>query len=323
MRNATNEPGGFREKSVAELWRPLARFVAVEARIGQAASKSPFWRFVYEFVRFGVKQAWACLFAGLMVALVITTRFVWPVDAPITRYDFIFLSAVAIQIFLVRFNFESRREVMIIFVFHVVGTVMEIFKTAKGSWIYPEAAFFRIGGVPLFTGFMYACIGSYMMRAFALFDFRFSRHPPVWQVGVIAAAIYANFFLHHYIWDFRVILFIAVAVIFWPTTIYYRIHHSWRRMPLLLAAFLSALFIWVVENIGTFTHVWLYPDQLKQWSMVGPGKLGAWFLLQIISYALVISACPPQPVDDGPIQNSRARHADRMGRSGATPIKRS
>lgn len=317
-----NESPGFRDKSAAELWPPLARFVAVEAQIGQAASRAPLWRFVYEFVRFGVKQAWACLFGGLMVALLVSTHFLWPTHAPITRYDFIFLAALLIQIFLVLFKFESRREAMIIFVFHVVGTVMEIFKTAKGSWLYPEAAFFRIGGVPLFTGFMYASIGSYMMRAFALFDFRFSRHPPLWQVNALAVAIYANFFLHHYIVDFRGLLFLGATVIFWPTTIYYRIHHSWRRMPLLLAAFLSSLFIWIAENASTFSHVWLYPDQMKQWSIVGFNKLGSWFLLQFLSYALVVFSCRPQPPDAGPIESSRARHEDRMALRGSTAIRR-
>lgn len=307
------ESRGFRDKSAAELWPPLARFVSIEARIGQAATRSTIWRWVYEFLRFGVKQAWACLFGGLMVGLIVATRFLWPPDAPLTRYDFLFLAALAIQFFLLFFHFESRREAMIIFVFHFVGTAMEIFKTSKGSWIYPEAAYFRIGGVPLFTGFMYASIGSYMMRAFALFDFRFSRHPPGWQVGALAAAIYANFFLHHYVMDFRGLLFLGAAFIFWQTTIFYRIHHSWRRMPLLLAAFLSSLFIWLAENASTFSHVWLYPDQMKQWSVVGLGKLGSWFLLQIVSYALVIFACPPQPLDNRPIENSRARHADRVG----------
>ena len=84
-------------------------------------------------------------------------------------------------------------------------------------------------------------------------------------------------------------------------------------MQLLLAAFLSSLFIWLAENASTFSHVWLYPDQMKQWSVVGLGKLGSWFLLQIVSYALVIFACPPQPLDNRPIENSRARHADRVG----------
>jgi uncharacterized membrane protein YoaT (DUF817 family) len=54
---------------------------------------------------------------------------------------------------------------VVIAIFHLVGTVMEVFKTAHGSWIYPEPSLLRIGGVPLFSGFMYACIGSYLARA--------------------------------------------------------------------------------------------------------------------------------------------------------------
>jgi len=200
----------------------------------------------------------------------------------------------------------------VIFLFHVVGTAMEIFKTAHGSWVYPEAAFFRIGGVPLFTGFMYACVGSYMMRAWALFDFRFRNHPPLWQVGALAAAIYANFFTHHYVSDMRLALFAFSGMIFWRTTIYYRIHHSWRTMPLLLAAFLAASFIWLAENIATYSHIWLYPDQIAAWKPVGLGKLGSWFLLQIVSYALVALACRPQPPDDAPLEESPARHNDRL-----------
>ena len=30
-----------------------------------------------DFVMFGLKQAWACLFGGLMLALLIGTKFVW------------------------------------------------------------------------------------------------------------------------------------------------------------------------------------------------------------------------------------------------------
>src|SRR5262249_42041245 len=54
------------------------------------------------------------------------------------------------------------------------------------------------------------------------------------------------------------------------------------------AAFaLVALFIWFAENIGTFTAAWMYPHQRQGWTLVASGKLGAWFLLMIISYALV------------------------------------
>jgi len=50
---------------------------------------------------------------------------------------------------------------------------------------------------------------------------------------------------------------------------------------------LVALFIWIAENVGTFTAAWMYPNQRNGWSLVSMGKLGAWFLLMIISYTLV------------------------------------
>ena len=58
-------------------------------------------------------------------------------------------------------------------------------------------------------------------------------------------------------------------------------------MPLLLGFVLVSLFIWLSENIGTYTKTWLYPSQQLGWSMVSLGKLGSWFLLLIISYTLV------------------------------------
>jgi uncharacterized membrane protein YoaT (DUF817 family) len=311
MRRRSDERG-LREKSAAELWPPLARFVETDARVGRWASAARARRLVYEFIRFGIKQAWACLFGGIMVALVLTTRLLYPDRAPLLRYDFLFLAALGVQAVLILFRFESLKEAGVILLFHLVGMAMEIFKTAHGSWVYPEAAFFRIGGVPRFTGFMYACVGSYMMRAWALFDFRFVGHPPLWQVGALATAIYVNYFTHHYVSDIRLALFAASAAIFWRTTIYYRIHHSWRTMPLLLAAFLAACFIWIAENIATYSHVWLYPDQMAAWKPVGLGKLGSWFLLQIVSYALVAFVCRPEVPDEAPLEESRMRHDDRL-----------
>ena len=70
----------------------------------------------------------------------------------------------------------------------VVGTAMEVFKTSMGSWTYPEAAIFRIEGVPLFSGFMYATVGSYLARVSRLFDFRFTRHPPIWSIAAPSVA---------------------------------------------------------------------------------------------------------------------------------------
>lgn len=275
-------------QSAARTWPPLARFIDWEAQLGEAAeARGRFAHFLYEFVRFGVKQAWACLFGALLLGLLIVTHFLYPKGAALARYDFLVIAAVLIQLVMLVFKFETIGEAKVIVVFHVVGTVMEIFKTSVGSWIYPEASLLRIAGVPLFTGFMYASIGSYIARCWRLFDFRFSRHPPVWMLGILSVAIYANFFAHHYVWDFRAILFAAAAVLIGPCTIYYKIWKTHRHMPLLLGLFLVALFIWFAENIGTFTAAWAYPNQRQGWELVSAGKLGSWFLLMLISYTLV------------------------------------
>lgn len=242
---------------------------------------------VYEFVRFGLKQGWACLFGGIAVALMIATYGCYPAHAPLPRYDFLFLCMISVQAVLLGLRMETWEEARVILIYHAVGTAMEIFKTAAGSWIYPEPNFFRIAGVPLFTGFMYGCIGSYICRAWRLFDFRFSGHPPRSSLIVLSVAIYTNFFADHFGLDFRLVLFACAALLFWPTTIHFRAWHAWRSMPLLFGFVLVALFIYVSENIGTLTRTWLYSSQQQAWSMVSPGKLGSWFLLMIISYTLV------------------------------------
>jgi uncharacterized membrane protein YoaT (DUF817 family) len=243
--------------------------------------------FAHEFVCFGVKQASACLFGGLMVMLLLATWRWYPADAPLARYDFLTLAALVIQAVLLVARLESAEEFRVILLFHLVGTVMEVFKTSVGSWTYPEHSLLRLGGVPLFTGFMYGSIGSYIARAWRLFDFRFTRHPPLWATVALATAIYLNFFSHHYLPDMRLLLFAVVAWLFGRCWVHYRIRVAHRRMPLLLGFVLVALFIWLAENIGTFTRAWLYPAQRHGWQWVPLGKLGAWLLLMIISYVMV------------------------------------
>jgi uncharacterized membrane protein YoaT (DUF817 family) len=203
------------------------------------------------------------------------------------------------------FRLETLEEAKVILVYHVVGTVMEVFKTHVGSWIYPEPCLFRIGGVPLFSGFMYAAIGSYIARCWRLFDFRFTRHPPLWAMGLLAAGIYVNFFAHHYVADIRLALFALAALLLGRCWVHFKVWRVHRRMPLLLGFALVALFIWLAENIGTFTAVWVYPHQRQAWELVSPSKLGAWFLLMIISYVLVALVNRPQAM---PVGEAARRH---------------
>ncbi|MDR1461624.1 MAG: DUF817 domain-containing protein [Azoarcus sp.] len=193
-----------------------------------------------------------------------------------------------------RFRLETWEEAKVILMFHVIGTAMEIFKVHVGSWQYPEAGFLKIGGVPLFSGFMYATVGSYIARAWRLFDLSFTHHPPLWVTAAISIAIYVNFFTHHYIYDFRWLIFALLALAFGRTWVYFRIHRHYRRMPLLLGFFLVALFIWFAENIGTVTNAWIYPNQKDGWHMVSFSKITAWYLLMTISYVMVAFVNKPQ-----------------------------
>ncbi|MCX7513697.1 DUF817 domain-containing protein [Frateuria sp. STR12] len=232
-------------------WRGLDRRVGrLARRRGRGAV------FAYEFLCFGLKQASACLFGGLMVALLLATWRWYPADLPLARYDFLVLAALGIQLGLLACRLESL---------------------------------LRLGGVPLFTGFMYAAVGSYIARAWRLFEFRFSGHPRFAPASVLALAlaIYLNFFSHHFLPDARLLLFAALAWLFGPAWVHFRIRRVHRRMPLLSGFVLVALFIWLAENVGTFSRAWLYPAQRDGWSMVPLGKLGSWLLLMVISYVMV------------------------------------
>ncbi|TDL38913.1 DUF817 domain-containing protein [Arthrobacter nitrophenolicus] len=257
-----------------------------------------------EFVVFGLKQGWACIFGATLLAVLMAARLWYPDNAALARNDFLTIAAVAIQVLMVLFKLETLRELRVIILFHIVGTVMELFKTDAGSWSYEAEGFLRIGAVPLFSGFMYAAVGSYMVRVYRLFDLRFEAYPRRWITAVLGAAIYANFFTHHYIWDLRWVLLAAVVIIYGRCVMHFRVFRRQFRMPLVAAFLLVALFIWIAENIATWSGAWLYPSQLAGWHPVGLEKLVAWFLLMIISVVLVAWVYKPQPPED---QNGRRR----------------
>jgi len=270
-----------------------ARLRAAREALRAHAVRGPAGAAAFEFLAFGVKQAWACIFGGAVLALLLATHFFYPDHAPLARYDALVIACLTLQVLLLATGLETFEEARVVAAFHVVGTVMEIFKTHAGSWIYPEPSLLRIAGVPLFSGFMYAAVGSYLARVWRIFDFRFDRFPPLWAAGVVAAGIYVNFFTHHYFWDARPILFAATLVVFGPCVVWFRPDRERRPMPLVLGFGLVALFIWLAENLGTFAHAWVYPSQAGGWSMVSLSKLGAWYLLMIISFVLVAAVHRP------------------------------
>src|SRR3569623_237819 len=173
----------------------MARVSALIATVRPWAQRWRVRAFAYEFLLFGLKQAWACLFGAAMLALIIGTHFAWPARAPIARYV-IFCS-------------------------------------------------------------------------------------------------------HHYVVDIRWGLYAASVAMFARAWFTYTPDRKARRMPGLLGLVLVALFIWFAENIGTFTSAWIYPNQRDGWALVPIGKLGAWYLLILLSFVLVTIVHRPQAPGEG------------------------
>lgn len=244
-------------------------------------------RFATEFLYFGIKEARACLFVVCFFAAVFSVPRTGILGLP--RYDALLLIAVAIQAGMLWAKLETFDELKAICLFHVIGFALEVFKTSGGiqSWAYPDFAYSKVFGVPLFSGFMYAAVGSYVIQAWRLLDVRIRHHPPYWMAGLNATLIYANFFAHHYIGDYRWYIAACTLGLYARATVVFRPLDRERSMPLLLAFVLIGFFIWLAENISTFFGVWRYPNQVGAWAVVHLGKWSSWSLLVIMTFTIV------------------------------------
>lgn len=249
--------------------------------------------FLRELLLFGIKQAYACLFGAILLFFILATHFYYPLEA-ILRYDFLFGVAILTQALFLLFRFETVADLRGALLFYIAGTIMEIFKVHFGAWIYPEAGMLKLFGVPLFSGFMYSEIGGYISRSWKIFRFSYTEFPKMKLLFLLSALIYINFFTHHFLPDIRLFLFGFAFFLFRKSWISFTIDKIPRKIPMILAAFLPAFFIWIAENIGAFSYTWIYPNQYHIWEMVAFQKLGSWFLLIILSFALVCSLHKPK-----------------------------
>jgi uncharacterized membrane protein YoaT (DUF817 family) len=273
----------------------------IERRLGDAM-RTRLPRPIAELVMFTFKQAWACLFGALMLAGLIASDLIWQETWAMARYDALVIYAITLQALFLIFKLETLAEARVILLFHLTGTAMEIFKVNVGSWAYPEPAILKLWGVPMFSGFMYASVGSFIARVIRIFDMRFAPYPPLWMSFALGTAIYLNFFTHHYIWDLRYVLFALTIILFIRTRVWFKIAETDFWMPLPLAALLTSFFLWVAENVGTGTGTWIYAgtDGL---SLVSLAKLGSWYLLLYVSFVTVTivmrDALIPEPLTKG------------------------
>jgi uncharacterized membrane protein YoaT (DUF817 family) len=239
-----------------------------------------------EFFIFGLKEARACIFAGtFFVLLFISNYFTFGLP----RYDFLFITAILTQVIIFVSGLESKDEVKVIFLFHLIGLVLELYQTSPmiAAWSYPEDAFFKIATVPLYSGFMYAAIGSYLSQAWRLLKVRLMNHRSYLASALLCLAIYVNFFTNDFFYDFKWLLILAVFIFYWKTKIYFTVTTKEYWMPLSLSFILIGFFIWVAENISTYLGAWQYPEQVQTWHFVSPEVATSWFLMIIISFILI------------------------------------
>jgi len=153
-------------------------------------------------------------------------------------------------------------------------------------WKYTNPPVVRVGGVPVFSGFMYASVGSYICQAFRRLDlhvggFRW------WPVSLLAVAAYLNFFTHHVIVDLRWVIAAGFLIALWGSAVHFTVGGDRYWMPTTVAFILIGGFLWLAENLATALSAWRYPNQADGWHLVHAGKFGSWALLISLSFVLV------------------------------------
>lgn len=210
---------------------------------------------------------------------------------PVARYDLLVVYGVLLTLLFWLRGWENGRDVAVC---HVVGLAFEIVKVSLGSWSYPEPAVLKFAGVPLYGGFLYAAVGSYVCRAWRLFDLELVRYRAR-STALVAAAVYVNFFTHHWLPDVRWPLAALLLAVTAGTWVRYTVRGRRLRMPLALSFVLIGFFLWVAENLATYLGAWRYPYQLDGWQPVGVEKFGAWSLLISVTFVLAAVARSRRP----------------------------
>jgi uncharacterized membrane protein YoaT (DUF817 family) len=240
---------------------------------------------IRELAAFTYKNAISCIFPVFIFGMLAVSRMVD--HSVIPRYDFLLIVCVLAQIVLFLTGIESKREVAVIFIFHSLGVLLELHKVNVGSWSYPEEAFTKFAGVPLYSGFMYSSVASYICRAWDNFDLKIIHWPHSALAIAVGAIIYINFFTNAFVMDVRWYIIPVLFIVFWKTRVEFNTNGVVRQMPMLLSFVLIGFFIWLAENIATFLGAWKYAYQHEGWKLVDAGKLTSWSLLVIVSVIIV------------------------------------
>ena len=95
------------DETLAQALPPLERALAHVLPVGVPKA-------LVEFLVFGIKQAWACLFGGLLLLGMIVTYYAYPAHLPVARYDALVLYAVGLQALFLITRLERPSEALVI-----------------------------------------------------------------------------------------------------------------------------------------------------------------------------------------------------------------
>ena len=267
--------------------------------------------------KFFMREARASVFAlGLFAGLGLSH-----LPMPLARYDFLLVWCLGLQVWMVRSGRERGREIAIVAAFHLLGLGLEAYKVRHGSWSYPEPALTKVWRVPLYSGFMYASVASYMLGARSELGLRVVAMPPRWTLALALGAIYANFLLARVFGDVRWPLVVGLVLLLYRVRVEFAWGEGRARMPLVLSLALIGGFVFLAENLCTALGAWVYPHQALGWRPVEAGKIVSWGLMSTVAFLALWLLGGFRRREDRP-SGARASGRSRGRASGGSPLAR-
>ena len=206
------------------------------------------------------------------------------------RYDLLLLFALAVQAGMLWTKVETWDELRRsrCFMSRASRSKSSRRRRASGRGATRTLPTRKLFGVPLFSGFMYAAVGSYIIQAWRLFDLRIRHHPPYWMAA--DRATHLRQLLHA---SFRRRLpLVSGRLQSRPLRPYDRdLPSLGPRSQHAAAGRLRAhrLLRLAGGEHRTFFGIWSYPHQLGAWATVHLGKWNSWSLLVIMTFTIVAS----------------------------------
>ncbi|MEO0343657.1 MAG: DUF817 family protein [Pseudomonadota bacterium] len=227
-------------------------------------------------------QICAAWFGIAFLVAIAGSAAIWQEDWALARNDALFGVGVALVllVFMLGVN-RGFDAVPMVFVF-ALGIGLELQKTGIGAWAYADDGTLMLGAKPLFVGFMYASVASYVIRALRLKGLQVL-HLPHWGWAALGGIVlYGAYFLALPFWG-------RPVLILWAGLLYHRARvqspsGSWLPVPVALG--FAALLLWVAENVGTMSGTWTYSGQ-SAGELVSLSKIGAWFVLLTVIFSVV------------------------------------